>query len=102
MESPCECDTEPPGSINHGHRYIYMCRYIVYASEVLLLLHTGSQFLLTKGNRSLGGPRRKWEKNIRMDLNGKGINTRNRLIRLNIGNILGVDGMTILEWILKE
>ena len=29
------------------------------------------------GNRPLGRPRRRWENNIRMDLKGIGINTRN-------------------------
>ena len=29
------------------------------------------------GKRHLGGPRRRWEDNIRMNLKEKGINTRN-------------------------
>ena len=25
LESPCECGIEPPDSISHGVRYIYIC-----------------------------------------------------------------------------
>jgi hypothetical protein len=42
-----------------------------------------SAFKISKGTstrkRSLGKPRHRWEDNIRMDLKGMNINTRNRL-----------------------
>ena len=39
------------------------------------------------GKRPLGSPRRKWEDNIRMYVEGIGINAGIRLIRLRIGII---------------
>ena len=39
------------------------------------------------GKRPLGRPRRRWEDNIRMDLEEIGINAGIRLIRLRIGII---------------
>ena len=36
-----------------------------------------SAFKILTGNRPLGRPRRRWEDNIRMDLEEIGINTRN-------------------------
>ena len=41
------------------------------------------------GKKPLGRPRQRWEDNIRMDLKGIGINTRNWQIRLRIGIIRG-------------
>ena len=36
------------------------------------------------GKRPLGKPRRRWEDNIRMDLEEIGVNTRNWVIRLRV------------------
>ena len=58
MESPCECGIEPTGSISHG------------VSK-------------PTGKRPLGRPRRRWEDNIRIDLEIRGFG----LIRLRIGII---------------
>ena len=53
MESPCEYDIEPPGSISHGISY------------------------LVTGKRPLGRPRRGWEENIGIDLEEIGISAGN-------------------------
>ena len=52
MESPCECDIEPPGSISHG-------------------------ISQPTANRALEGFRRRWESNNRMELKEIGANERN-------------------------
>ena len=54
MESTCECGIEPTGSISHGVNK-------------------------PTGKRPLGRPRRRWEDNIRMDLEEIGINEENWL-----------------------
>ena len=50
---------------------------------VLLLVGRKSAFKILigtpTGNRSLGSPRRRWQDNIKMDLNEIGTNTRNRV-----------------------
>ena len=48
FESYCECGIEPPGFTSHG-------------------------VSLVTGKRPLGRPKRRWEDNIRMDLNEIGI-----------------------------
>ena len=47
----------------------------------------GVQKRHTVGKRPLGRPRRRWEDNIRMDLEEIGFNAGNGLIRLRIGII---------------
>ena len=56
MENPCECGIEHPGSISNG----------VKSFKPI-------------GKRPFGRPRRRWEDNIRMDLEeiGRPMNTRN-------------------------
>jgi hypothetical protein len=41
------------------------------------------------GKRPLGGPRRRWENNIKMDLQGVGWGARTELIWLRIGTACG-------------
>ena len=62
MESPCECGIEPAGSISQ-------------------LIQAGGKILTGKptGKRPLGRPRLRWEDNIRMNLEGIGINTNKRI-----------------------
>ena len=46
-----------------------------------------SAFKILTGKRPLGRPRRRWEDNIRMDLEERGINAGIGLIRRRIGII---------------
>ena len=64
-------------------------RRLRWAGHVVRMEEDRSAFkILTcipAGKRPLGGPRRRWEDNIRMDLKEIGVNTRNGLLRLMIG-----------------
>ena len=64
LESPCESGFELPGSITHGVNY-----------------------LTPTENRPLGRLRRRWEDNIRLDIEGIPVNTRNLVDSDQIGII---------------
>ena len=69
MEIPGDCGIVPPGSISHGFCYVVRMEEGRRTFKIL----TGTP----TGKRPLERPRRRWEDNIRMDLEVIGINAGN-------------------------
>ena len=59
------------------------CRRLRWAGQVARMEEGRSALKIltgkSPGKRPLGKPRRRWEDNIKMDLKGTGINTRNSI-----------------------
>ena len=64
-----------------------MIRRLDWSGHAIGMEEGRSIFKILTGKRPLGRPRRRWEDNVRMDLEVKGINAGIGLIRLRIGSI---------------